>query len=68
MAYNSEKIHRMSQDERDQRINELHRKVSAMWPKIENIIDELKCLGEHSFDRHNALLNTREWLAQLSKR
>lgn len=48
MAINSTKIGKMSQDERDQRIRELHSKASAMWPKIENIIDELKCLGEHS--------------------
>lgn len=65
---NSRKIQKMTQDERDQRINEIHRKAMAMWPKIEDIIDELKCLGEHSFDRNNALLNTREWLEQLSKR
>jgi len=68
MAINRRNISKMSQDERDQRINELHRKAMTMWPKIENIIDELKCLGEHSLDRNNALMNTREWLDQLSKR
>ena len=68
MAINSSKIGKMSQDERDQRIRELHSKALAMWPKVEDIIDELKCLGEHSLDRNNALLNTREWLDQLSRR
>lgn len=62
------KIENMSQDDRDQRINELHRQAMAAWPKIEQIIDELKVLGPHSFDAENALLNTREWLDQLSKR
>lgn len=68
MTINTEKIEKMSQGERDQRIRQLHEKVRGMWPKIEDIIDELKCLGEHSLDRNNALLNTREWLDQLSKR
>ncbi len=57
-----------SQDEIDARIDKLHREAMSMWPKIEEIIDELKALGEHSLDRDNALLNTREWLDQLSKR
>lgn len=57
-----------NQDEIDARINKLHREAMSMWPKIEKIIDELKMLGEHSLDRDNALLNTREWLDQLSKR
>jgi uncharacterized coiled-coil DUF342 family protein len=57
-----------TQDEIDARINKLHREAMSMWPKIEEIIDELKALGEHSLDRDNALLNTREWLDQLSKR
>lgn len=68
MAINIEKIEEMSQNERDKRIRELHEKARAMWPKLEDIIDELKCLGEHSLDRNNALLNTREWLDQLSRR
>lgn len=68
MAIDVIKIEKMSQDERDQRINELHRQSMAMWPEIEQIIDELKMLGPHSFDAENALLNTREWLDQLSKR
>lgn len=68
MAVNRRKIEKMSQDERDQRINELHSKAMSMWPKIESLIDELKCLGPHSFDGENALLNTREWLDQLSRR
>ena len=57
-----------SQDEIDARIDKLHREAMSMWPRIEEIIDELKALGEHSLDRDNALLNTREWLDQLSKR
>lgn len=57
-----------TQDERDQRINELHEKALAMWPKIEKIIDELGSLGSHSTDGNNAIMNTREWLEQLSKR
>lgn len=68
MAINSEIIEGMSQHERDQRIRELHSQAREMWPKIEDIIDELKCLGEHSLDRNNALLNTRNWLDQLSRR
>jgi len=46
----------------------LHHKALGIWPKVEKIIDELKYLGGHSFDGNNALLNTREWLDQLSKR
>lgn len=57
-----------TQEERDQRICDLHRKAMAMWPEIEKIIDELKLLGPHSLDRDNALLNTRDWLDQLSRR
>lgn len=68
MTVNIRTIEKMSQDERDQRINELHRKAMSLWPKIENLIDELKLIGPHSFDGDNALLNTREWLDQLSKR
>jgi len=68
MAVNHRKIEKMTQEDRDQRINELHQKAMNMWPKLENLIDELKCLGPHSFDGDNALLNTREWLEQLSKR
>jgi len=68
MTVNIEAIEDMSQDERDQRIRELHREVLSIWPELENIIDELKFLGHHSLDGNNALLNTREWLEQLSKR
>lgn len=68
MSVSIRKIEKMTQAERDRRINELHQKASSMWPKIESIIDELKLLGPHSLDMDNALLNTREWLEQLSKR
>lgn len=56
-----------SQD-KDSRIQALHADAKKMWPKLEAIIDELKGLGLHSQDGNNALLNIREWLAQLSKR
>jgi hypothetical protein len=62
------RIEKMSQGERDERIRELHTEAFSMWPKLEELIDELKMLGSHSLDGDNALLNTREWLAQLSKR
>lgn len=68
MVIDVTKIERLSQSERDQRIDELHRQAMAMWPGIEQIIDELKVLGPHSFDGDNALTNTQEWLNQLSKR
>lgn len=45
MSVSIRKIEKMTQAERDRRINELHQKASSMWPKIENIIDELKLLG-----------------------
>ena len=57
-----------TQEEIDMRIREVHEEVSRLWPKIERTIDELKCLGPHSLDRDNAILNTREWLFLLSKR
>ncbi len=57
-----------AQKERDTRICELHYEAQKMWPKLEQIIDELKSLGPHSLDGDNALLNTREWLEQLSRR
>lgn len=52
----------------DRRIQLLHEKVRTFWPRIESIIDQLKALGPHSLDGDNALLNTREWLDQLSRR
>lgn len=52
----------------DQRINELHRSALKLWPQIEQIIDELKSLGQHSKDGDNALANTRDWLRMLADR
>lgn len=58
----------MSQAEKDSKIRDLHQEASAMWPKIERIIDDLKVLGPHSLDGENALMNIRNWLDQISKR
>lgn len=52
----------------DVHIDELHAEARQLWPRLESIIDELKGLGPHSRDGNNALLNIREWLAQLSNR
>lgn len=58
----------MTQDEKDERINHVHAELLKMFNDIEICIDELKSLGDHSLNGDNALLNTREWLQQLSKR
>jgi hypothetical protein len=68
MAVDIEAIDNMPQEQRDERIRELHDQVRCLWPQIESIIDELKVLGHHTLDGNNALLNVREWLEQLSKR
>lgn len=61
-------IKKSKQDKVDERIRDLHLQAIEIWPRIEAIIDELKSLGPHSIDGENALINTREWLRQLSKR
>jgi|AZIH01.1.fsa_nt_gi hypothetical protein len=58
----------VTQEQTDTRIRELHNQFIKMRPQIESIIDELKSLGPHSVDGENALLNTQDWLEQLSKR
>lgn len=58
----------LTQEQKDERIRELHSGALKLWPKIEKIIDELKFLGPHSLDNNNALLNTAEWLNQLAGR
>lgn len=58
----------VTQEQADTRIRELHDQAIKMRSQIESIIDELKSLGPHSLDGENALLNTQEWLGQLSKR
>lgn len=57
-----------AQEKRDSRINELHAEAQKMWPKLEQLIDELKTLGPHSINGTNALANTRQWLKDLSHR
>ena len=57
-----------AQDRKDDRINEIHSELLKMFNDIEICIDELKSLGNHSLNGGNALLNTRDWLQQLSKR
>ncbi len=56
------------QNQKDQRIRDLHQQAGKHWPALESIIDELKELGPHSLDGDNALANVREWLGQLAKR
>jgi hypothetical protein len=68
MTINISKLEKTDQTAKDLRINELHEEALSMWSKVENIIDELKLIGPHSRDGNNALLNTRDWLEQLSKR
>lgn len=58
----------LTQQQKDDRIRELHGHALKLWPKIEKIIDELKLLGPHSLDSNNALLNTGDWLQQLAGR
>lgn len=58
----------LTQEQKDDRIRELHGDALKLWPKIEKIIDELKLLGPHSLDSNNALLNTEDWLQQLAGR
>jgi hypothetical protein len=59
---------KQQQNKADQRIAQLHEIALSECRKIEKLIDELKALGPHSLDRENALANTREYLAQLSRR
>lgn len=58
----------LTQEQKDERIRELHSDALKLWPQIEKIIDELKLLGPHSLDSNNALLNSAEWLEQLADR
>jgi hypothetical protein len=55
-------------DKVDQRIGQLHEIALSECRKIEKLIDEIKALGPHSHGSENALANTREHLAQLSRR
>jgi hypothetical protein len=57
-----------TQQQRDDRIRQIHADAGRYWPKLEEIIDELKALGPHSQDRDNARLNVREKLRDLSQR
>lgn len=59
---------KQQQNKVDQRIVQLHAIALSECKKMEKLIDELKALGPHSLDRDNALANTREHLAQLSRR
>lgn len=57
-----------TQQQRNRRIDTLHSQVGELWPKLEKIIDEMKSLGPHSLNYNNALMNTRQWLKDLSQR
>lgn len=46
----------------------LHREGLDHVAALEQIIDQLKGLGPHPLDGHNALHNLREHLDQLSRR
>lgn len=57
---------------REKKKEALHQKFLKMAGQIEDIIDQLKSLGPDPWQEpgqsSNALLNTREWLEQLSRR
>jgi hypothetical protein len=46
----------------------LHAKALKHFRELEKIIDDLKAAGPCKLDGNNALLNTRDWLRQLSGR
>jgi hypothetical protein len=57
-----------TQQQIDSRLDELHGDAHKLFSKLEKIIDEMKKLGPHSLNRDNAILNTRQWLKDLSQR
>lgn len=59
---------KQQQNTTDLRIVQLHAIALSECGKLEKLIDELTALGPHSLDRDNALMNTKERLAQLARR
>lgn len=57
-----------TQQQTDRRIDTLQSEAAKLRSKLEKIIDEMKARGPHSINGDNALMNTREWLKNLSQR